>query len=192
MKRVTRSVRPSKAVRRPAVSKAVAARAADVKLFLCDVDGVLTDASVFIGQNSEIKRFNIQDGLGLRLLQKTGIRVGWISNRASVATTARAQELQVDFLFQGKGSKREAVEAILQKAGCDWDDICYLGDDVVDLAPLKRAGLSVAVANAIPEAKALAHYTTQAEGGHGAVREVVELILIAQKKWAALIKEYAE
>ena len=192
MKRVTRSVRPTKAVRRPTVPKAVAARAADVKLFLCDVDGVLTDASVFIGEKTEVKRFNIQDGLGLRLLQKSGIRVGWVSNRASVATTARAQELQVDFLFQGKGSKREAVEAILQKAGCDWDDICYLGDDVVDLAPLKRAGFSVAVANAIPEAKALAHYTTQTEGGHGAVREVVELILIAQKKWAALIKEYAE
>lgn len=192
MKRVTRFPRPTKAVRRPTVSRSVAARATKVKLFLCDVDGVLTDASVFIGEATEVKRFNIQDGLGLRLLQKSGIRVGWISNRVSVATTARAQELQVDFLFQGKGSKREAVEAVLQKAGCDWDEICYLGDDVVDLAPLKRAGLAVAVANAIPEAKALAHYTTATEGGHGAVREVVELILIAQKKWAALIKEYAE
>lgn len=171
-------------------SRQLIARLKKVRLFLCDVDGVLTDASVIIGNDTEFKRFHIQDGLGLRLLAKVGIQTGWVSNRPSSATTQRATELKVDFLHQGKGNKVEAIDAILAQSGCTWEETCYLGDDIVDLGALQRAGLAVAPANAIDEAKALAHHVTRREGGHGAVREVVQLILSAQGKWAKLVAEY--
>ena len=171
--------------------KSLAAKLARVKILLCDVDGVLTNATVFIGDGREFKEFHIQDGLGLRLLQREGVKVGWISNRPSTATQQRADELKIDFLHQAKGSKVEAAEGILAKAGLEWDEVCYMGDDVVDLGVMKRAGIAVAVANAIEEAKALADYVTRAEGGHGAVREVVRLILQAQNKWQRLVLEYS-
>jgi 3-deoxy-D-manno-octulosonate 8-phosphate phosphatase (KDO 8-P phosphatase) len=173
------------------IPKALAAKMARVKLFLCDVDGVLTNATVFIGDGREFKEFHIRDGLGLRLLQRGGIKVGWISNRPSTATQQRADELKVDFLYQAQGSKVDAVEAILKRAGLDWDDVCYMGDDVVDLGALKRAGLAIGVPSAIDEVKDLADYVTIAEGGQGAVREVVGLILKAQNKWQRLVLEYS-
>lgn len=162
-----------------------------VKLFLCDVDGILTDAGVFMGNGEETKRFNIRDGFGLRLLQRQGVKVGWISHRASIATTKRAEDLQVDFLHQAPGSKVEVVENLLTQTNLTWDDVCFMGDDIVDLGPLKRAGLAVTVGQGIPEVKALAHYVTKAAGGHGAVREVAEMILKAQDKWASLVAEYS-
>lgn len=171
--------------------KSLAAKLARVKILLCDVDGVLTNATVFIGDGREFKEFHIQDGLGLRLLQREGVKVGWISNRPSTATQQRADELKIDFLHQARGSKVEAGESILAKAGLRWDEVCYVGDDVVDLGAMKRAGAAIAVANAIEEAKALADYVTRAEGGRGAVREVVGLILKAQDKWQRLVLEYS-
>ena len=161
-----------------------------VRLLLCDVDGVLTDGTVTMGDGREFKRFNIQDGLGLRLLQRTGVRVGWISARPSAATEQRAADLKVDFLHQEQGSKVVGVEGILARAGLAWDDVCFVGDDVVDLGPLKHAGVAVAVANAIDEVKALAHYVTRAAGGHGAIREIATMILKAQDKWTPLLKEF--
>lgn len=172
-------------------STSLTARLQRVKLFLCDVDGVLTDASVFIGGEKEIKRFNIQDGLGLVLLRRAGIKVGWVSSRPSTATEARATELKIDFLVQQKESKVAAIENLLAQTGLTWTQVCYLGDDVVDLGALKRAGVAVAVANAVTEAKTLAHHVTKQSGGHGAVREVVELVLKAQKKWKPLLAGYA-
>ncbi len=174
------------ATRRPVRSE-VSKRFAKVRLFLCDVDGVLTGTEIFVGGDSEIKRFNIQDGLGLRLLQAEGIKVGWVSNRPSYATTIRATELKVDFLHQKDGVKVEAIESILSQTSMTWDQVCYMGDDIVDLGALRRAGCAVAVANAGSEAKAAAHYITILEGGYGAVREVVELILKSQGKWAGII-----
>lgn len=173
------------------IPKALAAKMTRVKLFLCDVDGVLTNATVFIGDGREFKEFHVRDGLGLRLLQRGGIKVGWISNRPSTATQQRADELKVDFLYQAQGSKVDAVEAILKRAGLDWDDVCYMGDDVVDLGALRRAGLAIGVPSAIDEVKDLADYVTIAEGGQGAVREVVGLILKAQNKWQRLVLEYS-
>jgi 3-deoxy-D-manno-octulosonate 8-phosphate phosphatase (KDO 8-P phosphatase) len=161
-----------------------------VELFLCDVDGVLTDASVYIGQATEGKRFHIRDGLGLLLLKREGIRVGWISARQSAATTLRATELGIDFLHQEKGSKRAAIEQILARTGRKWEHVCYVGDDIVDLAALKHAGVAVAVADGSAEARALAHYVTRQPGGHGAVREVVELILKAQNRWERLVEQH--
>jgi 3-deoxy-D-manno-octulosonate 8-phosphate phosphatase (KDO 8-P phosphatase) len=165
------------------------ARLQRVKLFLCDVDGVLTDGTVILGDGKEYKVFNIQDGLGMLILKRIGIKVGWVSNRPSPVSQQRAEELKIDYFFQAKGSKVEAIQAILKEAQLDWDDICYIGDDVVDLGALKRAGVAVAVANAIDEARDMAHYVTKAHGGHGAVREVIRLILVAQDKWQSVIDQ---
>lgn len=163
-----------------------------VRLLLCDVDGVLTDGTVLMGGGIETKRFSIQDGLGLRLLQRAGIQVGWISNRPSSATSQRAKDLKVDFLEQRLGSKATIAEEILAQTGLSWTNVCFIGDDLVDLAIMKRAGVAVAVSNGIHEVKERADYVTHAAGGHGAVREIVEMILRAQKKWTPLVKEYSE
>lgn len=174
------------------ISRALVNRLQQVKLLLCDVDGVLTNATVLMGDGREYKEFHIQDGLGMRLLQNEGIRVGWVSARPSTATRQRAEELRIDYLHQDKGSKVTAIEAILAEAGCTWAQVCYMGDDVVDLGAMKRAGVAVAVANAISEVKDLAHYVTQAEGGRGAVREVVELLLRSQGRWSRMIAEFSK
>lgn len=170
-------------------SKSLRARLARVRLFLCDVDGILTDSSVFIGLDREMKRFHIRDGLGLLFLKDHGIKVGWVSNRPSPATTLRAKELRIDFLEQAKGNKVLAVENILARTGFTWEQVCYMGDDVVDLGVLRRAGFAATVADAIDEAKAVSHYVTRADGGRGGVREVVEFILNAQNHWKKLVAE---
>jgi 3-deoxy-D-manno-octulosonate 8-phosphate phosphatase (KDO 8-P phosphatase) len=167
-------------------------RLARVKLFLCDVDGVLTDGTVWMGSGEETKRFNIRDGLGLKLLKRQGIKVGWVSRRPSRATRRRAEDLQIDFLMQGDGGKVGYVESILRKTGLNWPDVCYVGDDIVDVGVLKLAGVGVAVADGVAEAKAAADYVTKAPGGRGAIREVVELVLKAQDKWKRVVAEYAE
>jgi 3-deoxy-D-manno-octulosonate 8-phosphate phosphatase (KDO 8-P phosphatase) len=173
------------------ISPTFRARLTRIRILLCDVDGVLTDGSVFIGGKTELKRFNIQDGLGLFALHRQGIRVGWVSSRPSAATTQRAKELKIDFLLQQKSGKVEAIEQLLAKNGLSWAEVCYVGDDIVDLGPLRRAGAAVAVANGVTEAKAVAHFTTRAAGGCGAVREVVEMILKAQNKWADVLAAHS-
>ena len=176
------------------ISAALRQRAARIKLFLCDVDGVLTDGSIFIGGEREFKRFNIRDGLGLVLARRAGLRVGWVSARPSLATKLRADELKIDFLVQQGDniSKTAAIENLLKQEGLSWSDVCFVGDDIIDLGPLTRAGLAVAVGDAVPEAKAAAHFTTKAVGGRGAVREAVELILRVQGKWTQFVKKYSE
>ena len=184
--------RQSSAPRGRKARLSVADRFAAVKLFLCDVDGVLTDGTVLFGEGKEYKSFNIQDGLGLLLLKKHGVRVGWISARPSDVTLQRGAELKIEFVVQSKTGKVAAAEELLVRTGVSWDEVCYMGDDVVDLGVLKRAGAAVAVANAIDDVKAIAHYVTAAKGGHGAVREVVELILRAQGKWQQVIAEHSQ
>jgi 3-deoxy-D-manno-octulosonate 8-phosphate phosphatase (KDO 8-P phosphatase) len=159
------------------------------RLLLCDVDGVLTDASVFIGAPQEIKRFNIHDGLGMVLLRKHGLKIGWVSSRPSAATDLRAKELKIDFLRQEKGRKVDIIEDLLRQEGYTWPEVCYAGDDIVDLGTLCRAGVAISVPNAVAEAKQAAHYITSASGGNGAVREIIELILGAQDKWASTVAE---
>src|ERR1700761_2035776 len=113
---------------------------ARIKLFLCDVDGVLTDGSIYIGGKQEIKRYSIQDGLGLVLLRRAGIKIGWGFRRPSPATTMRARELKITFLGQQKDrlGKAAAIEKILKREKLSWDAVCYMGDDIVDLAPLEK------------------------------------------------------
>src|SRR5258705_5421459 len=168
---------------KPVPAAALTSKLKKVRLFICDVDGVLTNGTVIMGDGKEYKSFNIQDGLGLLLLMRSGMQVAWVSNRPSAVTQQRARELGITHLVQGKDSKVHAIEALMAKEGFNWADVCYVGDDVVDLGALKRAGVSVAVANAIDEAKKLADYVTQARGGAGGVRETVIRLLNAPGKW---------
>ena len=176
------------------ISAALRQRAKRIKLFLCDVDGVLTDGSIFIGGQNEFKRFNIRDGLGIVLARRAGLKVGWVSARPSAATNLRADEWKVDFLVQQGDStgKTAAIENLLAREKLSWDEICFVGDDIIDLGPLTRAGLAVAVGDGVAEAQAAAHYVTKNPGGRGAVREAVELILRAQDKWRQFTEKYSE
>jgi 3-deoxy-D-manno-octulosonate 8-phosphate phosphatase (KDO 8-P phosphatase) len=184
------------------ISTAIRQRAARIKLFLCDVDGVLTDGSIFIGgppssdsgAASERKRFNIRDGLGIVCARRAGLKVGWVSARPSLATKLRADELKIDFLVQQGDSisKTAAIENLLAQEKLSWAETCFVGDDIIDLGPLSRAGLAVAVGDAVPEAKAAAHFTTKAVGGRGAVREAIQMILSAQGKWHQFLEKYSE
>ena len=133
------------------ISAAIRQRAARIKLFLCDVDGVLTDGSIFIGGEREFKRFNIRDGLGLVLLRRAGLKVGWVSARPSPATKLRADELKIDFLLQQGDNigKTAAIEQLLARENLSWAETCFVGDDIIDLGPLTRAGLAVAVGDAV-------------------------------------------
>ncbi|HEX3623955.1 MAG TPA: HAD hydrolase family protein [Verrucomicrobiae bacterium] len=167
---------------------------AKIKLFVCDVDGVLTDGAIYIGGTREIKRFSIHDGLGLVLLRRAGIKTAWVSSRPSLATTMRARELKITFLVQQRDqlSKAAAIEAILARETLKWENVCFVGDDIVDLGPLEKAGVGAAVADAVDEAKGAAQLVTRAAGGHGAIREMTELILKAQGKWDSIIAGYRE
>jgi 3-deoxy-D-manno-octulosonate 8-phosphate phosphatase (KDO 8-P phosphatase) len=162
-----------------------------IKLLVCDVDGILTDGTVSVGAEVETKRFSLRDGLGIKLLRWQGILVAWISHRTSAATKQRARELEIDFLHQGPENKVEICEQCLDEFELEWDDICYMGDDIVDLGPMRRARLAITVPDALEEVRMIAHYRTHARGGQGAVREVAEMILRAQGLWHSLIEEYS-
>jgi 3-deoxy-D-manno-octulosonate 8-phosphate phosphatase (KDO 8-P phosphatase) len=168
------------------------ARLRRIRLLLCDVDGVLTDGAIFITSEGEFKRFHVHDGLGQRLAARAGLKVGWVSARPSAITTRRAEELKTDFIVQTRDGKVPAVERILAETGFTWGEACFVGDDVVDLGVLQRVGLAISPADARPEAKATAHFITKANGGNGCVREVVEMILKAQGKWATVVAEHAK
>jgi 3-deoxy-D-manno-octulosonate 8-phosphate phosphatase (KDO 8-P phosphatase) len=166
-----------------------------IRLLGLDVDGVLTDNGVFIGPVGgvpvELKRFDIQDGLGLILMRTAGLPVVWISGRSSEATTLRAAELRVEELLQVPGPRKlAALDELLTRRGIGWGEVAFVGDDLADLPLLRRVGLPIAVANAVPDVKAVARYVTRAPGGHGAVREVVELILRARGEWADILERY--
>lgn len=170
--------------------------AARIRLLALDVDGVLTDNAVYIGEvggtRVEFKRFDIQDGLGHALLRGSGIEVVWLSGRQSTATTLRGEELRVgDVLQVPPGSKVPALAGLLDQRGLTWDEVAFVGDDLADLAVLERVGLPIAVANARAELKAVAAYVTAVPGGHGAVREVIDLLLQSRGEWDAAIRRYA-
>jgi 3-deoxy-D-manno-octulosonate 8-phosphate phosphatase (KDO 8-P phosphatase) len=171
------------------------ALATRIRLLALDVDGVLTDNGIFVGpvdgQPVELKRFDIQDGLGQVLMRTAGIPVVWVSGRHSEATTVRARELRVEEVLQVRGpEKLDAFDALLARRGIRWEDAAFVGDDLADLQVLRRVGLPIAVANAVEEVKAVAAYVTRAPGGHGAVREVVEVLLKARGHWAEMLERY--
>ncbi len=168
--------------------KGVVKRAKRIKMLLLDVDGVMTDGGVILGPGKmELKKFNIHDGMGVTLARAAGLLVGILTGRISEAVRKRAKELKIDEVHQGFFYKEEGYLAILKKRRLKDEEIAYVGDDLLDIPILKRAGLSICVANGVPEAKKVSHYVTRRRGGEGAVREVVDLLLTAMgKKEAAL------
>ena len=152
-----------------------------IRLFAMDVDGVLTDGTVLISSDgTEAKRFSILDGLGLSLLRHTGFPLAWISGRASGATTARATELKIPHVIQGRIDKITALTELATKLGLTLDQCVYMGDDVIDVPALRAAGIGVSVPGAIAEARAAAAYVTRRPAGLGAVREVCDHLFAAQ------------
>jgi YrbI family 3-deoxy-D-manno-octulosonate 8-phosphate phosphatase len=170
----------------------VAKRCQGIELILVDVDGVLTDGRIiFDNEGIEIKQFHIRDGLGIRLWQRAGGRFGVITGRNSHIVNLRAAELGIGIVRQGMENKAPAVREILAEFSLTPEQTCYVGDDLPDLAAMKLAGLGVAVADACQEVREAADYVTTAPGGQGAVRETIELILKAQRRWDELIQSYA-
>ncbi len=156
-------------------------RARAVRLAIFDVDGVLTDGTIWIGARGEaFKAFNILDGHGIKMLQGAGVRTAILSGRDSEAVVRRAEELSIHHVVQGAGDKAAAFAELLAESGFRAEAGAFVGDDLPDLPVLRRCGFAVAVANAVDEVKAACHYVTAAAGGRGAVREFCELVLRAQ------------
>jgi len=171
--------------------KSVLPRAKEVKLLLLDVDGVLTDGTItYTHDGGESKGFNTQDGFGLRILQDAGVDVGLITARTSEAVTRRAGDLQLKYVFQGSGKKNDVYEKILVESGLRPLQTAYMGDDWLDLQLLARVGFAAAPANAVAEVRQNVHYVTTKSGGHGAVREVCDLILDARGELAEIFRRY--
>jgi 3-deoxy-D-manno-octulosonate 8-phosphate phosphatase (KDO 8-P phosphatase) len=167
-------------VKRPSITRAAWAR---VRLFAMDVDGVLTDGTVIVSSDgTEAKRFSIIDGLGLKLLHGTGLELAWISGRASGATTVRATELRIPHVVQGRRDKLAALSELAAELGLALRDCAYMGDDVIDAPAIAAAGIGISVPTALPEALAAADYVTRRLPGHGAVREVCDLLLGAKAR----------
>jgi 3-deoxy-D-manno-octulosonate 8-phosphate phosphatase (KDO 8-P phosphatase) len=166
-------------------------RASHIKLLLMDCDGVLTDGRLWLTEDGdEQKSFNTKDGLGLDLLHRAGLKSGVISGRTSKPLARRARELGVEFVRQGDPNKVEAFEEVLRLAGVEEDEVAFIGDDLTDIPLMQRAELAVAVADAVEETRSVAHYVTRAEGGRGAAREVIEMILKSQGLWNDLVEDY--
>lgn len=171
------------------VSLSLQAKARKIKLLLLDVDGVLTDGGIYLDDRGvESKRFDVHDGQGITLLQRAGIRAGIITGRSSDVVRHRARELGVEILYQGVGDKAKIYEEIKEVARLEDSEIAFMGDDIGDLPVLRRAGLAITVKNSWL-AKTQVDYVTQATGGHGAVREIADLLLHATGAWKKLRKE---
>jgi len=173
----------------------VQAQAAKIKLLLMDVDGVLTNGKLYNvpdpeGKMVETKGFDSQDGIGMQWLSWHGVKTGAISGRVSPATQERARQMKMSYVYQGHIEKIPILEEILADAKIDSSEVAYIGDDFTDITIMHRVGLAIATANARAEVKREAHYVTQAVGGDGAVREVVELLLKAQGKWEKILQHY--
>jgi len=170
-------------------------RAKAIRLLLLDVDGVLTDGRLYYGNNGEeLKGFNIQDGLGIKLLQRNNIQVGIITGRSSELVARRASELGIELIVQGREDKltalQETLKAMDKESQVQMEQIAFLGDDLPDVAVIRRVGLGVAVANAREFVADNAHWQTTAKGGYGAVRELAEMILQAQGKLDSTLSNY--
>ncbi len=171
--------------------EAVEKRIKKIKLLLLDVDGVMTAGSIIYGDDGkEIKIFDVRDGHGIKLLMRAGVDVGIITSRRSGVVAKRAEDLGIELIYQGRIDKLKAFEEVLEKRAFAPDEAAFMGDDIVDLPVLKRAGFSIAVHDAVDEVKGRVHHVTSKSGGRGAVREVSELILKVQGKWEGLMERY--
>jgi len=170
----------------------VLARAKRIRLILLDVDGVLTDGTVVMhGDGTESKAFHIRDGAAIVWAMQAGVQVGLLSARASAATTQRAAQLGLRIVAQGVASKPDEFARIVAESGLDDDAVAYMGDDLLDIAVLQRAGLGGAPADAAGEVRDAAHWVSAREGGRGAVREFIELVLRAQGLWDTIVRDFS-
>lgn len=166
-------------------------RLADIQLLLLDVDGVLTDGGLIYSDSGEqIKKFNARDGLGIKLLMRSGIDVGIISGLSSNALKHRCKKLGITLLFSGIGNKADALEEIASKTGISFKNMAFVGDDLIDLPAIKRVGVSFCVSDACEEVKKHCDVITRKKGGKGAVREVCETILKARHLWDDIVESY--
>ena len=164
-----------------------------IRAVVLDVDGVLTDGRIGYGAApDELKFFNVRDGHGIVLLRRAGYRVGILSGRSSGANRRRAEELSLDFVYEGERDKVSAFERLLSEQNLEAEECLYVGDDVVDIPVMRAAGVAVAVADAVPELDEHADWTTAAPGGHGAVREVAVWLLRQRGQWDELMRRYRE
>ena len=168
-------------------------KARNIRVAAFDVDGVLTDGSLYYTDSGEeLKRFNVHDGHGMRMLMDSGVKVAIITSRSSRCVEARARNLGIDLLYQGAADKLAAFQELLGRCAVDAAACSYVGDDLVDLAVLKRCGLAVTVPGAPALVRRHSHFVTRARGGEGAVREFCEVILDAQGALATRLAEYAD
>ena len=169
------------------ISALVRRKAAKIKLLLLDVDGVLTDGRIIIDDRGvETKQFHVRDGQGIALLKRAGIEIGFITGRSSAVVRHRAKDLGVGLVYQGVANKLACYAEIKRRQNLKDEQIAYVGDDLIDLPVLLRAGLAFSVADGWPGLSSSVDYVTAAAGGQGAVREVAELLLKAQGKWPKL------
>ncbi len=169
----------------------IQARAQKIKLLLLDVDGVLTDGKLYFGNDgSELKAFSTLDGHGIKMLQKSGVRVGIITGRTSQLVSQRAANLGIEILIQGREDKLAAATDIMTDLQLELEQIAFMGDDYPDLAVIRRAGLGMTVANGHPAVVEHAHWQSQKEGGAGAVREACDLIMQAQNTYQTALEAY--
>ncbi len=166
-------------------------RASVVRVVIFDVDGVLTDGSLFIGDDGqEYKAFNSRDGHGMKMLQKCGVTIAIITGRTSEVVRHRMADLGIEHVYQGQLDKVRAFDHLLSELGVEPHEVAYVGDDVVDLPVMRRVGLAIAVRDAHPLVKQHAHWQTPAGGGRGAARDVCELIMEAQGALDAALGHY--
>ena len=166
-------------------------RASKIKLLICDVDGVLSDGKVYFGNDGEeLKNFNIKDGLGIKLMQRNGIKVAIITGRQSNIVDHRASELGIDLVYQGRSDKRATFDEIAKKLELNHDEIAHIGDDLPDLPLMQKSGLGICVADAYHFLKEHADWITKHDGGQGAVRDVSDLLLTAQNKFEQVLESY--
>lgn len=167
------------------------ARARQLRLILLDVDGVLTDGSVRISAaGDESKAFSIRDGAALVWAMQAGLEIGWLSGRASGATTRRAAELGINLVIQGVADKEDAYLRLRDDRGLQDEQMAYMGDDLIDVPVLRRAGLSAAPADACHDVRERVHFVTSAAGGRGAVREFLDLVLRGRADWHTIRQRY--
>ena len=173
--------------------KQILDRAANIKLLVFDVDGVLTDGCLYVtNAGEEIKTFNSKDGHGMKMLQQSGVPIGIITGRTSNIVSHRMKELGIEHVYQGKKDKLPAFIELLEKTGLQPEQVAYAGDDVVDLPVMSKVGLSITVADGHDFVKQHAHWTTVNRGGQGAAREICELIMRAQNKLDSAFASYLE
>ena len=179
------------------MSLSAADRARHIKVLLFDVDGVLTNGDITIipnadGTATEVKSFSAHDGMGTSIARLAGLKIGWVTKRNSRVVAVRAKDLKIDHVYQGQNNKLEALTAILAEEQCTLDEVAYVGDDIIDLPVLRKVGLAIATANARPQVKAMAHYTTPLPGGQGAGRDAIDFILTAKGILESTIEQYLD